>query len=517
MVDIPTHILPSKRDRGWFDWPIKRIAWVFCCISLATGTAWSPLLAIAFIAAAIVGALPFPGNNGYGYQLIPQMVDNWKIARRKGEIYSTSLSDAYVTTDDPDEGRKERRRPFRIELQAIPVHDAKGNPGLLGILANPFTDRDTVIVEGKGWGSAAVGDPVARMMNDQALSATLKDVANRAGKPITLTMLFTTRPADREAQAALVGRRLHEDFAAPKEQYQRDLLQSTINSVAGIYDESADPTMAIALTTIRPKSWHKYQLDELPDKEVQDAPINHLSNILKSGLLSNGVEGVNRLSVLGLNALVHGLFDVSNIDNFYAELAADRKAAALGEITRPEDAITLQRGPWPRNTVAGNDFFRTDGTWHRVMVLDNQFQNVIPPGFFQRMLTLRGICYSVAISSKTVPIKQELRKARDKRASAIAKSRGTNSRGDQIIVSPEDELAAEEASMQHRSLYMSNSSGTRFQLVASVSACSLKALKDAESIFNEHFRTMNMVFQVVTGRSRQVPAFLSTLGVESDA
>ena len=514
MSEVPMHTLPGRRSLGYFDWPRNRLIWVASFVMLGLATYWNGFIALMFLVIGAVGAMPT--HSGYGYQLLPQMYRGWKQMRQFGEVFTQDFDDTLVELDSTpqEKSQRERRRPFQVKLEGVPVPSESGNSGILGLISNPHTDQDTIIVEGLGWGEAATGDPIDRMITDQNLGSTLKNLANMSESTVTMSLIFSSRPPDRQPAAEFLGERIHPDVWNPKTPEDEALKHARVRTLDAIYDRGTKTRMAISLTAKRPRSWHKGKLDELPLEDIRDAPINHLSAILKDGLIGNGVKGVKRLGLLDLNAFVHGLFDIADIENFYEDLAVDRKAEREGLLSRPEESLTLMRGPWPRENRSAVKSCSTDGTYHRMLVLDNLQQTSVPAGFFQRMLTLQGVWYTITVSAHTVPVKADLRKARDERAKQLARTSGTNRRGDQVLSRPQDEVAAAAADRHHHELYMSGSKGVRYQVVASVSAESLQALDHAEKLFHNHFRQMRMVFEPVRGRARQMPALLSTLGVE---
>lgn len=511
------HRIPGKPDYRWSEPTLGQMFWLTSFL-LAAYIAYRELLevpAIILVILAVAGAWPF--LEAPGYVLAGRWVKNRGRRRHDdGVIYSTNLADTLYEAERPSRVKNKQLRD--VKLVSVPIRDKAGKVHQLGLLHTPTNNCDTSVVAGSGWPAAVAADNAERMMLDATYAGALKRCANRTRSPLTLAQFWIKRPADDSEAVRYMSQRLDKavrfeegllDPTArqdPVDAAQADEMATAIDQV---YSVGTSITAGIAVRAPRPKSWSKHSLDNLPEELVVRSPLFQTIEVLSNDLQNMGVRNVRRLSLFSLNALVRSVFDVYDLATFYSHLAVDREREARGELTSLDQAMTLQRGPWPSNMYAGNDHLMADRTVHRTFWVRGFGITSVPPGFFQELFNIPDVWYTVSHYIETVPGRREYRRARIKRRLIRRKQEVLSGTSES---DPAYEEQSAQAADEHYALYRSASRGTRTRLMITISSLPERLEIDKEAV-DAVCRGKDMILQPYYGEVVQDDAMLATIAV----
>lgn len=387
--------------------------------------------------------------------------------------------------------------------------------GWLGVIHNPINNTDVIIVTGSG---SDIASQRYRMMWDRNLEVAeaIKKGASLPGWKIGVSFLYRKRSPDPYQEMAMYGEMCmpevleaaitdDADGAPETEQaytpeqnkaiLMRQMIEAAIDTdgditQATVWTIQREPKVAQAAKGKKPANLNPARLIAM---QVARAAADNLDAV--------GVTDTSVLNYTDIEDYLRRGWDVYNLyDYYHVPHLPDSDEAALADPDIPRH--------WPQSKIVrGRAYCQLDGTFHSVLLVTEQPEEVMANTYFQ-LHSIPVPYITIAAPGQAFKITREAGVL----SRLIPITEGVVEQGG-IRLSPKQEAKLEKQRERERQLHGSGLSLT-YNILVDVAASSMEELDDRVAETLRQLRLRGFEAVRIKGRTRQIPAMLSaTTGI----
>ncbi len=428
---------------------------------------------------------------------------------------------------------------------------AMDDDATLGTIYSKSEKTDTAFIVGSGHKGANLGPIEGFLARADVVEAIRKTVDQSYDFP-SISVIFSTRPWNHQLNSLWNFRNLDPDVVDAEPIQLRNLgldedgdpifdvetfmKASTeegqalaINqSLAGAVVDGQEGSMAIAITTPRPKGWKQGRNGEitgrLTNKQLRNAPIKKLALALQQEFSRIGVADAGALTSENLVKFVRSKWDVKGIRDWQMLLA--ERAVALADYEdghMPFEEVPPMPTAWPEGKIvsgftnSGRPFLFTDGTYHRVLQVRSFGKPHVFAGGMDELMNTRNFGpsertgFTLSVCGDIVDVRVE----RSMHTKALVIRNGYNqTKKDGLHQTPDDIAKLDDMRAREFALYRSGPYAFSFNVYATLSADTPDLLDSVEEAVMANAKGVEVEFRDIPYASRQLRAFMTAnLGV----